>query len=356
MSRSSDAHSLDFVHHQLSGRIVFGAGRRRDTPAEILALSPTGVLIIGGAHDTNTITELASALDVPTESIIGARPHVPSETVREALAVVDRFEPNVVVTVGGGSATGLGKMIARERDVAIVSVPTTYAGSEMTPIWGTTVDGVKQTGRSLRVLPSIVIYDPELTVGLPLAVTINSAFNALAHCVEALWLTDTSPIVAEAAVSAIGSIISGVENVVQRLDDIDARAQLLYGAHRAGTVLASAGTGLLHKTAHVLGGMFDLDHGAMYAVLTPHMVGHHLLTVPNAQPRLTTALGPDPTSALDDLALRLGAPRSLEEIGFPPAQLPDAADAVARHGGVAITEITSLLTAALSPTPAKDTR
>ena len=159
---------------------------------------------------------------------------------------------------------------------------------------------------------------------------------------------------AEAAVSAIGSIIGSVERRRHELDDIDARAQLLYGAHRAGTVLAGAGTGLLHETAHVLGGMFDLDHGAMYAVLTPHMVGHHLITTPNARPRLTDALGPDPTNALDELAIRLGAPRGLVEIGFPPEQLRDAADAVAHHAGAATADIEPLLTAALSPTPAEE--
>lgn len=354
MNLPDEVMSLDFIHDQLPGRIVFGAGRRHGAPGEILALGPSGVLIIGGAHDANMISDLASALDVPTETIIGVRPHVPAETVRDALVTVDRLQPNVVVTVGGGSATGLGKMIARERDVALVTVPTTYAGSEMTPIWGTTEGGVKQTGRSLRVLPSVVIYDPELTIGLPQAVTVNSAFNALAHCVEALWLTDTSPIAAEAAVSAIGSIIGGVENVAARLDDIDARAQLLYGAHRAGTVLASAGTGLLHKTAHVLGGMFDLDHGAMYAVLTPHMVGHHLITTPTAQPWLTDALGPHPKAALDELANRLGAPRSLAEIGFPPDRLREAGDAIVDHASVAIADIEPLLTAALSPTPARE--
>ena len=122
-----------------------------------------------------------------------------------------------------------------------MSIPTTYAGSEMTPIWGTTDSGVKTTGRSRRVLPSLVIYDPDLTIGLPKRVTVNSAFNALAHCVEALWLPDTSPITAEAAVAAIRAITESLDDVVGRPDDVEARARLLYGAHRAGSVLASGG-------------------------------------------------------------------------------------------------------------------
>ena len=166
---------LAFTHHQLRSRIVFGAGSRHDAPAEIMALSPSGVLFIGGAHDTATITELASALDVPTQTIIGGRPHVPTETVDDALGIFDRAQPDVVITVGGGSATGLDKMIAKERDVALLALPTTYAGSEMTPIWGTTKDDVKQTGYSLRVLPSTVVYAPELTLAPPLGVTVNKA-------------------------------------------------------------------------------------------------------------------------------------------------------------------------------------
>jgi maleylacetate reductase len=344
---SGDLGFLNFTHEQLPARIVFGAGRRRETPSELSSLGASRVLVIGGSHDTSTIDELANQLDIPAETIIGVRPHVPSETVRGALDIVDRFSPDAVVAIGGGSATGLAKMVALERDVDLLVMPTTYAGSEMTPIWGTTDNGIKRTGRSPRVLPSTVIYDPELTVGLPRGVTVNSAFNALAHCVETLWLPDTSPITIEAATSAIGSIIESVAVVAGQLDDIEARARLLYGAHRAGAVLAAAGTGLLHQTAHVLGGMFDLDHGAMYAVLTPHMVGHHLSTTPGARQRLHDALGPDPRRTLNDLADRLSAPRSLTEIGFPPDRSGDAIEAIAQRAHVSTAEIEPVLTAAL---------
>ncbi len=336
----------------MTGRIVFGAGRRRDTPAELDALGATRVVVIGGSHDTETIHDLVEQLAIPTDTIIGVRPHVPAAAVREALAIVDRFGPDAVVAVGGGSATGLAKMVALERDVELLAIPTTYAGSEMTPIWGTTQDGVKRTGRSLKVLPSTVIYDPELTVGLPRAVTVTSAFNALAHCVESLWLPDTSPITADAAIDAIRSITTAVRDVVDQLDDVEARARLLYGAHRAGSVLATAGTGLLHQIAHVLGGMFDLDHGAMYAVLTPHVVGHQLTTTPSARPRLVDALGPDPQRTLTELASDLAAPASLTEIGFPPDQLQPAIDQVAERVGDPVADVERLLSAALTSPPA----
>lgn len=346
---ANDLDPIDFTHDQLPGRIVFGAGRRRDAPRELDRLDAGRVLIVGGSHETSTIDGLVAALTVPTESIVGVRPHVPAETVSDALGVVDRFGADVVVAIGGGSATGLGKMLALERAVGLLAIPTTYAGSEMTPIWGTTEDGVKRTGRSLRVLPATVIYDPELTLGLPPAVTVNSAFNALAHCLEALWLPDSSPITIAASVDAVKSIVAAVGEVVDRLDDVESRARLLYGAHRAGSVLAAAGTGLLHRTAHVLGGMFDLDHGAMYAVLTPPMVGHHLSAVPQARPHLIEALGPEPEAALVELAERLGAPHSLTALGFPTDRFASAVEAVACHTDVPASEIEPLLAAALSP-------
>lgn len=317
-------------------------------------LGATRLVVIGGSHDTATIDELVDQLDIPVETIVGVRPHVPSGTVRDALDVVDRFGPDGVVTVGGGSATGLGKMVARDRDVVLLAIPTTYSGSEMTPIWGTTEGGIKETGRSPRVLPATVIYDPELTVGLPRAVTVNSAFNALAHCVEALWLPSTSPMAMEAAISAIRAIVGSVEAAAGQPDDIEARARLLYGAHRAGSVLATAGTGLLHQTAHVLGGMFDLEHGAMYAVLTPHMVGHHLCTTPQARQPLHDALGPDPRGALGDLAERLGAPQFLAEIGLPLHQFSGAVEAVAQRAGVPTADVEPVLTAALQPRSEQD--
>ena len=356
MTVPNDRRSTNFTYEQLPGRIVFGAGRRHETPGELERFEATRVLLIGGSHDTETIDQLVDRLDMAVETLVGVRPHVPSEIVQDALDLVDRFAPDAVVAIGGGSATGLAKMVALERDVRLLALPTTYAGSEMTPIWGTTEDGVKRTGRSLRVLPSTVIYDPELTVGLPRDVTVNSAFNALAHCVEALWLPDTSPITTEASISAIRTIVESLDDVAAQLDDVAARGRLLYGAHRAGAVLATAGTGLLHQTAHALGGMFDLDHGSMYAVLTPHMVGHHLSSTPDARRLLHEALGSDPARHLSDLADRLGAPRFLTDIGLPIDRFDEATSTIADNAGVPIDEITPLLTAALRPTPSKETR
>lgn len=343
--------SLDFIHDQLPGRIVFGAGRRRDIGHELERSGAERVLIVGGSHETVTIQELVEELDVRSDTIIGVRPHVPASAVSGALEIVDRFTPDVVVSVGGGSATGMAKMIALHRDVQLIAVPTTYAGSEMTPIWGTTDDGVKQTGRSLRVLPSVVIYDPELTLGLPATVSVNSAFNALAHVVEALWLPETSPITVEIATVAIGAIVDAVSDVVARPVDLDARARLMYGAHRAGSVLAVAGTGLLHQTAHVLGGMFDLDHGAMYAVLTPHMVAHHVGTDSTIDRRLTVTLGADPAATLGQLAGRLGAPRTLAELGFPTDQFRSAVQAVSLRAHVRFADVEPVLHAAVFGAP-----
>ena len=154
----------DFTHETLPGRVVFGAGRRRDLSNELKLLESQRVVFISGSRNDPLVEDLRAELDIPSEKILGVRPHVPEADVAQAADVAGEFDADTVVSIGGGSATGLAKMVALNRDVTVVAIPTTYAGSEMTPIWGTTVDGEKQTGSSLRVLPAVVIYDPELTV------------------------------------------------------------------------------------------------------------------------------------------------------------------------------------------------
>lgn len=336
---------MESTHEPFPGRVVFGPGSRHSTPAELRDLGTTRAVIVGGSHERSAISELLQVLEMPAEALIGVRPHVPAELVSETLERFDDCGADVVVTVGGGSATGLGKMIALQRGVELLAVPTTYAGSEMTPIWGTTDEGVKRTGRSRAAQPSVVIYDPELTLDLPRAVTVNSAFNALAHCIEALWLPGTSPAVAGTAVGAIRTIIASLPEVCRRPGDLEVRSRLLHGAHRAGSVLATAGTGILHRTAHVLGGMYDLDHGAMYAVLTPYLTAHMTAAHPQARGVLIEAIGPEPGHRLQELLEVLGGPRSLAEIGFPEDARQAAAEAIAQRTGVGVDEVEPLLAA-----------
>ncbi len=199
--------------------------------------------------------------------------HVPVELAERARAFVDERRADVVVSVGGGSATGLAKAIALTHRLPIVAVPTTYAGSEQTPIYGLTGDRNKQTGRDPIVKPVSVVYDTELTLVLPPEVTGPSAFNALAHSVEGMYATGHNPVTTALALEAIGAIARSLPVVMGRPDDLDARGELLYGAYLSGVVLGTTSAGLHHKLAHVLGGTYDLVHADAHSVLLPHVVG-----------------------------------------------------------------------------------
>jgi maleylacetate reductase len=234
-----------------------------------------------------------------------------------------------VLTVGGGSAIGLGKVIAVDRGIPVVAVPTTYSGSEMTPVYGITGTR-KRTVRDLRALPSVVVYDPELTVGLPRRVTASSGFNALAHCVEGFYAPGASPVVDLWAEEAIASLAEALPELADDPSDLGARSDALYGAYLAGATLAVAGTALHHKLCHVLGGSFGLDHGDVHAVLLPHVAAFNADVAPERLAAAAAALrGPRDAAQvgvrLHDLALRIGAPTSLAEIGMPAEGLAEAA-------------------------------
>jgi alcohol dehydrogenase class IV len=153
--------------------------------------------------------------------------HVPIETARVARDEAKRLEADCCVALGGGSSIGLAKAIALESGLPILAVPTTYAGSEMTPIYGVTEGGIKRTGRDARVLPRTVIYDPVLTVALPPRVAGPSGMNALAHCVEALYAEDASPIVTLIAEEGIRVLSRSLPVVVNEPANLDARADAL---------------------------------------------------------------------------------------------------------------------------------
>ncbi len=242
-----------------------------------------------------------------------------------------------IVAVGGGSTIGLAKAIAVDSGVPVVAVPSTYSGSEMTPIYGITGTH-KRTARDLRALPRVVVYDPVLTVGLPPDVTAASGFNALAHGVEGLYAPGADPVSALYGEEAIRNLARALPDAVATPDDLDARGRALYGAYLAGRVLAIAGTALHHKLCHVLGGSFGLDHGQVNAVMLPYVVGFNTPVIPAVMARVAVALGgpSDPASAarlLFDLRERVGAPASLAAIGMPADGLDEAAErAVAAVG------------------------
>ena len=253
--------------------------------------------------------------------------HVPIETAREARDEARRLGADCAVAIGGGSTTGLGKAIALDSGLPIIAIPTTYAGSEMTSIYGLTEAGVKKTGRDLRVLPRTVIYDPELSLSLPIVLTVTSGLNAIAHAAEGLYAFDGNPIVSLMAEEGIRAIAAALPRLTAAPTDLDARGDALYGAWLCGSVLGAVAMGLHHKLCHTLGGSFNLPHAEVHTVVLPHALAYNASNAPEAMRRIARALGTESAAAgLFDLAQRLGVPVALKDIGMPADGLDRAAD------------------------------
>lgn len=322
-----------FTYDAIGGRVVFGAGSRHSIAAEVDALGATRVVLIAETEEPEITAVLGERCVARFADVVQ---HVPTEKADALTALVERERADGLVSVGGGSATGLGKAVRlsladRPEPLAFLAVPTTYAGSEMTTIWGRTEGDHKQTGKHPAVKPDTVVYDPELTLTLPPRIAGPSGMNALAHCVEALYGPGHNPVIDLHALAGIRALAAGLPVVCGYADSLDARADVLYGAYLAGIALASGGTALHHKTCHVLGGMFDLNHGDMNAVLLGHAVAYNAPAMPAVMEQLGAALGTAPADvpgALFDLAVAIGAPSSLAAIGMPADGIAEAAERV----------------------------
>jgi maleylacetate reductase len=327
---------LDFEYDALPVRVVFGLGvAERNLAGIVDELGVRRALVIV----TEREEPLARRLVAPFAERVAAvftdvHPHVPVAVAEAARATAARYDADAVLSIGGGSTTGTAKAVALTTGLPIVAVPTTYAGSEVTPVWGLTEAGHKTTGTDRRVLPQVVLYDPELTVTLPPALSAVSGLNAVAHCVEAFWGPRANPVTSLMAEEGLRALSCGLSGVVRDPGNLDARSGVLYGAWLAGTVFATAGSGLHHKICHVLGGAYDLPHAEMHAVVLPHATALVAASLPEVDARLAEALrAPDGTaaSALAALARRLGVPTALREIGLPEDELARATQLVAEH-------------------------
>jgi maleylacetate reductase len=324
-----------FIHTSYGGRVVFGPGSLHQVAAEVELLGIRRALVIATGSAQQAADEVQAGLKERFAGRIdGVRQHVPTEVAEAARAKTQEVQADGVVAIGGGSAVGLAKAIALTGEVQIVAVPTTYAGSEMTPVWGETSGGSKTTGTDVRVLPKTVVYDPELTISLPLTVTAASVANALAHCVEAVWTEKANPITETTAVEAARALAHGLREVLSAPGDgaapgalLSARGDLLYGACLAGSALASAGTGVHHKLCHLLGGTYNLPHAETHAAVLPQVTRVKALEVPRAKARLEEALQTDNlATGLFDLFEAANVPTSLQALGLRREQALEAAD------------------------------
>ncbi len=318
-----------FEHESWPQRVVFDSFAAADRVAsEVDRLGGSRVMTIAserGAALTDPVLANLPTVVHHTEVVM----HVPVEVADRAHRVAVEHDVDVIVCVGGGSTTGLAKAVALTTGLPIVAVPTTYAGSEATPVWGLTEAGRKTTGVDVRVLPRAVVYDASLTSSLPVDLTVSSALNAMAHCVDSMWAPGSDPVDRAFALEGIAALRESLPRVVEDGGDLEGREQLLYGSYLAAVAFASAGSGLHHKICHHLGGRYNLPHAQTHAVVLPHVLALNAPAVPALERRMADAFGS--TTALDglwDLVDTVGAPTDLRRYGLTEDDLPAAATAI----------------------------
>lgn len=322
----------DFVYNGQPSRVVFGAGALKHLEREIDALGARRALVLSTPEQHRQAQMVADRLGPRAAGVFAhAVMHVPMDTVRAAREAAARSGADCAIAIGGGSTTGLGKAIALDGALPILAIPTTYAGSEMTPIYGITEAGIKTTGRDPRVLPRTVIYDPELTITLPVGLSITSGINAIAHAAEGLYARDTNPVMDLMAQEGIAALARALPAIRAAAADIDARGDALYGAWLCGSVLGNVGMALHHKLCHTLGGSFNLPHAEVHTVVLPHALAFNAVAAPRAMARIAHALGaPAAPQGMQDLARDNGAPTALRDIGMQESDLARAADLAVR--------------------------
>ncbi|WP_175721572.1 maleylacetate reductase [Burkholderia anthina] len=325
-----------FVYQGTPSRVVFEWGALERLPDELSTLGAQRALILSTPEQQALAERVRNVLGERAAGVCAqAVMHVPVEVARAARETAAELGADCCIAIGGGSTIGLGKAIALESSLPILAVPTTYAGSEMTPIFGITEGRLKRTGRDARVLPRTVLYDPSLTVSLPPAISAASGVNAMAHAVEALYAEDANPVIslmAEESIRALGAALPGV---VRDPADREMRSRALYGAWLAGTCLGAVGMALHHKLCHTLGGTFNLPHAQTHAAMLPHAAHYNHAAAPDALRRVARALGgtdaADAGPLLFALNRQLGIAPALADIGMPEAGLDEAAELACRN-------------------------
>lgn len=320
-----------FIYTALPARVVFGQGTLARVGDELRRLGVGRALVLSTPQQIGEAQALADRLGPFAAGVFAeAAMHTPTDVTERGLARARELGADCLVALGGGSTTGLGKAIALRTDLPQVVIPTTYAGSEATPILGETEGGRKTTLRSPKVLPEVIVYDVDLTLTLPVKLSVTSGINAIAHAVEALYAEEGSPVISMLAEAGIAALARALPRIAADPRDREGRSDALYGAWACGTCLGSVGMALHHNLCHVLGGTFELPHAETHTVVLPHAAAYNTPAASEAIARAAKALGvSDAAQGLFDLARGLGAPTSLREIGMPEGGLDRAADLAA---------------------------
>ena len=327
--RATDEAAAVAVHETLATRVLLGRGSSERIADEAARLGARRALLVAAPSAADSADRAAEALG----QRLAARfdrpaPHTPVAVTAEVMQLIGAGGADCVVGIGGGSAIGLAKAVSARTGASQIAVPTTYSGSEATPVLGETEQGVKTTRRDPALAPGTIIYDPDLTLAMPVGLTRTSAVNALAHAVEALWAPETTPVTRALATEAANGILEALPDVLVAPEDPQARERLQSAAWLAGSCLAQARMGLHHQLAHALGGTFDLPHAELHTMLLPHVMAFNRRSAPAAFDRLARSAGPDPVAAVADLARGYDGPRTLAELGVAREQLRGIAERV----------------------------
>lgn len=326
---SLDGALLRFEHESLTQRVCFASGEAAAlVRAEVERLGASRVMVIAAAAEAELAQTVTAGLPVVVrwgEVVM----HVPLEVAERARTVAAEHRADLLISVGGGSTTGLAKAVALTSGLPIIAVPTTYAGSEATSVWGLTEQARKTTGVHEGVLPRAVVYDATLTVSLPVPMSVASGLNALAHCVDAMWGPRVDPIDRALAGEGIRALAAGLPAVVADPAGLPGRARMLYGTYLSAVAFSSAGSGLHHKICHVLGGRYDLPHAQTHAVVLPYVLAFNAPAAPEAEQRIAAAFGAgSAVEGLERLRRDVAAPTALRDYGLQETDVDDAVQAV----------------------------
>jgi len=314
-----------------SRRVRFRVGAAGDLAALMAETGATKALVVCSASGPARYRDLLTGLGPKLADIYaGAETHCPEHTAFAALTAFARSGADCVVSIGGGSTIGLGKFIQVKSGRPHFCLPTTYCGSEMTPIYGMKIGEEKRTWRDPAAIPRVVIYDPLLSASLPPLDTVTTAMNGLAHCVEALYPERPNPIASAYALMGIRGFARAMPVLAADPRNSAARAEALYASYLGGLVVDMVGIGLHHKLCHVIGGMTDVPHGVSNAIVLPHVLAFNAPSLPAEMKAMAAALDAgDPAGALFALAERAGAPTALKDFGVDEARLDAMAAATA---------------------------
>jgi maleylacetate reductase len=307
---------FDFVCN--SPTVMFGAGRATQVSARLRELGRSRALVVTTASGQRRYAPVIESMNGTVKAIFaGAQPHCPIDVARAALDAFLGAGCDSVVSLGGGSTIGLGKYIAVETGAPHVALPTTLSGSEMTPLFGVLVDGEKRSRREPKALANTVIVDPVLAQSLPIRETATTGMNALAHCIEALYVPKSNPLSTQLALTGIDMLYRALTKLADSPTDLQARTQAGYGATIGGLMVNWVGIGMHHRICHVLGGRFEVPHGESNCVVLPHVLAYNASAIPEACAAMESVMGVHPAVALHRLARDLGAPASLSDLGVP---------------------------------------